>query len=107
MKRYKDILALIKESKNQYMEVKKLYDKSLKDESLDIHINVKNLMENLRSILDYTAHDIYEDICKPYRQRLSKSDLCNIHFPYGRNENDFKSGIGSSLSDLKILSPPM
>lgn len=107
MKRYDDVLALIEESKKQYMEVKKLYDKSLKDKSLDIRINVKNLMENLRSILDYTAHDIYEDICKPHRQRLGKPDPRNIYFPYGRNENDFKSGIGSSLPDLKILFPSM
>lgn len=105
MKRYDDALALINESKEQYMRVKELYDKCLKDKSLDIRVKIKNLMENLHSILDYTAHDIYEDICKPHRQKPGKSDSFNIYFPYGRNENDFKSRIGKSLPDLEILSP--
>ena len=106
MKRYEDVITLITESKEQYMEVKELYDKSLKDKSLDIRIKVKNLMENLRSILDYTTHDIYEEVCKYNRQKSGKSDPSNIYFPYGKNENDFKSSIGRSLPNLEILSPP-
>ena len=105
MKRYEDVITLIKESQEQYMKVKELYDKALKDKSLDIRVKVKNLMENLRSILDYTARDIYEDICKIHRQKSGKSDPSNIYFPYGKNENDFKSSIGRSLPDLEILSP--
>lgn len=106
MKRYEDVLALIKESKEQYIGVKELYDKSLKDKSLDIRIKVKNLMENMRSTLDYTAHDVYDDICKHHRQKSGKSDLFNVYFPYGKNEIDFKSSIGRSLPNLEILSPP-
>jgi len=105
MKRYNDVFLLIQESKKQFDEVKKLYDKSLEDKSLDIRINVKNLMENLRSILDYTARDIYEDVCRNHRQKLGKTDPRNIYFPYGRKENDFKSGIGSNLPDINNLSP--
>ena len=105
MKRYEDVLALVKESKKQYIGVKELYDKSLKDKSLDIRIKVKNLMENMRSTLDYTAHDVYDDICKHYRQKSGKLDLFNIYFPYGKNEIDFKSSIGRSLPNLAILSP--
>jgi len=105
MKRYDDVLALIEESKEQYIEVKKSYDKSLKDKSLDIRIKVKNLMENLRSILDYTCRDIYEDICRHHRQKLGKADPRRIYFPYGRNENVFKRSIGGSLPDLEALSP--
>jgi len=51
MKRHEDVLVLIKESTKRYEEVKELYDKALRDKSLDIRIKVKNLMENLRSIL--------------------------------------------------------
>ena len=104
MKRYKDVLVLIQESTKQYKEVRELYDKALRDKSLDIRIKVKNLMENLRSILDYTAHDIYESVCRPHRQILGKPDPRNIYFPYGRNENDFDSSIASSLPDLEVLS---
>ena len=107
MKRYEDVLALIKESIKRYEEVKGLYDKALRDKSLDIRIKVKNLMENLRSILDYTAHDIYESVCRPHRQKLGKPEPRNIYFPYGRNENDFNSSIMNSLPDLEVLSVPI
>jgi hypothetical protein len=82
MKRYRDVLTLIYESTKQYSEIQQLYDKSLLDKSLDIRIKVKNLMENLRSLLDYTAYDTYESVCKPHRQKSSKPDPRNIYFPY-------------------------
>lgn len=107
MKRYKDAIALIQESTKQYEEVKDLYDKALRDKSLDIRIKVKNLMENLRSILEYTTHDIYEDICEPHCRKLGKRVPRNIYFPYGRTENDFKSSIANSLPDIEILSMPI
>jgi hypothetical protein len=104
MKRYDDIIALIQESTGQYDEIKGSYEKSLRDKSLDIRIKVKNLIENLRSVLDYTAHDIYEVVCKSHRQKLNKPHPRNIYFPYGRNESDFRSSITKSLPDLKGLS---
>ena len=107
MKRYSDVLALIQESEDQFNEVKALYDKALRDKSLDIRIKVKNLMENLRSILDYTAHDIYESICESHRRKLGKRKPRNIYFPYGRTEDDFKSSITNSLPDLEVLSKPI
>ena len=107
MKRYSDVLALIQESTDQFNEVKVLYEKALRDKSLDIRIKVKNLMENLRSILDYTTHDIYEDICKPYREKLGKRDPRRIYFPYGRTEDVFRSNITKSLPNLKNLSMPI
>lgn len=105
MKRYDDVRALIRESKEQYVEVKKSYDKALKDKSLDIRIKVKNLMENLRSILDYTSRDIYEKICKHHRQKSGRPDPRRIYFPYGRNEDTFRKSIGSSLPGLEVMSP--
>lgn len=107
MKRHEDVLALIQESTRQYEEVKESYDKALRDKSLDIRIKVKNLMENLRSILDYTAHDIYESVCKQHQQKSGKPDPRNIYFPYGRNEKDFNASIMNSLPDLEILSMPI
>lgn len=107
MKRHSDVLTLIQESEDQFNEVKALYDKALRDKSLDIRIKVKNLMENLRSILDYTACDIYENICEPHRRKLGKRNPCNVYFPYGRTEDDFKSSIINSLPDLEVLSKPI
>jgi len=107
MNRYKDVLALIQETNKQYEEVIGLYDKALRDKSLDIRIKVKNLMENLRSILDYTARDIYESACRPHREKLNKPNPRNIYFPYGRYEEDFKSSITNSLPDLEVLCQPI
>lgn len=104
MKRYGDVISLIQESRDQFTEVEALYDRALRDKSLDIRIKVKNLMENLRSILDYAARDVYDDICKPHRQKLGKHNPRNIYFPYGRTEDDFKSSITNSLPDLEVLS---
>lgn len=107
MTRHKDVLALIQESAKQYEEIKKSYDETLRDKSLDIRIKVKNLMENLRSILDYVAHDIYESVCRPQQQKSGKPDPRTIYFPYGRNEKDFNASIMNSLPDLEVLSVPI
>ena len=61
-------------------------------------------MENLRSALDYIAHDIYELQIAPVRTAEGKPEVKKIYFPYGETENNFKSGIGSSLPDLKKIS---
>jgi hypothetical protein len=62
-------------------------------------------MENLRSALDYMAHDIYEACCKAPRAPTGAADPKNIYFPYGRTEHDFKSGVGSSLPGLEAYAP--
>ena len=62
-------------------------------------------MENLRSALDYMAHDIYESCCQTTRLASGKPEPRNIYFPYGRSEADFRSGVGSSLPGLDTLAP--
>lgn len=61
-------------------------------------------MENLRSALDYMAHDVYEAKCQPVRVAAGKADPRNIYFPYGKTTADFFSGVQSSLPDLKTIS---
>jgi hypothetical protein len=62
-------------------------------------------MENLRSALDYMAHDIYESCCQSARITSGQLDPKNIYFPYGKTEADFKSGVGNSLPGLAALAP--
>ena len=59
MKRAGRIEALIRRSKLDFEDVKKSYDKSLHEKHVneDLKISIKNIFENLRSCLDYLAHD--------------------------------------------------
>ncbi len=65
-------------------------------------VSVKNTLENLRSVLDYSAQDILE--------RLKESSNNNklptkVYFPYGQKENHFKRSIKNNLPNLKQCEP--
>lgn len=100
MSRKSDVNTIIAAAKEEYEIIRKEYDRALREKSLDLRVQVKNIMENLRSPLDYMAHDIYEICCQAARTAAGKSDPHNIYFPYGRTEAEFKSRIGTSLPDL-------
>jgi hypothetical protein len=105
MNRKDDVNTILAAAKEQFESIRKNYDRALREQSLDLRVPVKNLMENLRSSLDYMAHDIYESCCQAARIAAGKPDPRNIYFPYGRTEADFNSGVGSSLPDLSSNSP--
>lgn len=105
MSRKDDVETLLTSAKEQYERICEGYDKALRDESLDFRVPVKNLVENLRSALDYMAHDIYESCCQTAQVTSGKPEPHNIYFPYGRTEADFKSAVGSSLPALSSLAP--
>jgi len=75
--RESEINALIKRTKTQYSDIKRKYDLSLAQQSLsqELSIDIKNLCENLRSALDYLAHDIRETHCPS----ANKKDI--FYFP--------------------------
>jgi len=54
---------------------------------------IKNVFENIRSVLDYSAKDIFENI--------SKGSASRIYFPYRKNETDFDHAINSNFGNLK------
>lgn len=62
MKRQKDIEALFEVAESQLQEIKSEYEKSLNDKEVKprLKILIKNYLENLRSVLDYIAHDIHD-----------------------------------------------
>ncbi len=104
MSRRNDVEAILKAVKDQHEDLKSKYDEALKNKSLDLRVQVKNMMENLRSALDYMAHDIYESFCKSIRLAAGKPDPCNIYFPYAKSEQDFNSRINSTLPGLQSQS---
>lgn len=100
------VLALLEHAKNDLIaiiEPKYKESLTLKNVPASLQIDIKNYMENLRSALDYLAHDIYEKIIKPNQPTTKKIE--NIHFPYGKTENDFKSRMESNLPGLQTLNP--
>lgn len=65
MKRKNGVQALIKRSEEVFKSLTSDYEKSLHNKSVssELKIDIKNLCENLRSVLDYLAHDIRETHC--------------------------------------------
>ena len=65
-------------------------------------VSLKNILENLRSALDYLAKDIlYKLKSDPKNKALSEK----IYFPYGQKENHFKKSVQRNLSPLKQCEP--
>ena len=67
MKRTLSIDALLSKSRASFGELKSAYEASLREKSIraDLKVDIKNVFENLRSCLDYLAHEIFEALCQP------------------------------------------
>ena len=60
MQRSKSIQALINKAKKDFDALKTDYESSLQHQSIseELKVDIKNIFENLRSCLDYLAHDV-------------------------------------------------
>lgn len=105
MSRKDDVNKLVCAAEDQYNTIRKEYKRALSDKSLDLRVPVKNLMENLRSALDYMAHGIYETYCQAEIISAGRKEPSNIYFPYGLTEEDFKLGVERSFLNLTKYSP--
>ena len=76
MKYFEDAVALVEYTDDQIDEIEKLYRASLEKKELDSNllIKYKNLLENLRSSLDYCAHGL----CEKY----GNGPKHDAYFPY-------------------------
>ncbi|MBN2548376.1 MAG: hypothetical protein JXB15_04405 [Anaerolineales bacterium] len=103
--RRSDVDTVLIEATRQHTMIRQGYERALQDKSLDLRVPVKNLMENLRSALDYMAHDVYIACCQAVRRANGKPDPRKIYFPYGRTEEDFIKRVGDWLPNLGTNSP--
>ncbi len=105
--RKEQVSALLSHIKDDLYKIESKYKDALKDKTIpdSLRIDIKNLLENLRTILDYLAHDIYEQKIQPSRRANGKQDIDNkkIYFPYGKTLNDFRSSVGSRLPELDSI----
>lgn len=86
MSYFDDAKELVKYTESQFDKIKKVYKQSLHKRSIEpeLLIEIKNLMENLRSALDFIAHGLFNKY-----GNSTKSNL-KIYFPYAI-ENQSKS----------------
>lgn len=84
-----DAKELITESKETFKEIKEAYEESLHDRTVKpkLLIKIKNFMENLRSALEFTAHDLFD------KYGSSTASDPYIYFPYAWS--------GLSLADFQ------
>ncbi|PHS65656.1 MAG: hypothetical protein COB12_07085 [Flavobacterium sp.] len=86
-----DTFELINHSKKQIQSI----SSSLKKGTLN-KVEIKNTLENLRSILDYLAVNISSKLKHPKKR---------VHFPYGRRQNHFKNAVKLNLPNLSTEFP--
>jgi hypothetical protein len=65
---------------------------------------IKSFLEHCRSMLEYTAQDIFE-LVVPIQERTrklnSKDSNVNVYFPYGEIKKTFRSSVSRNLPGLK------
>lgn len=90
MSYFDDAKKLVKHAGNQFGKIKKVYEQSLHEKSIkpELLIEIKNLMENLRSALDFTAHGLFNK----YGDQTTSNP--KIYFPYAtekQSKSDFQN----------------
>ncbi len=105
--RKKDVKILLEHVKAKLTNIKKKYDQSLHEKDIpgSLRVDIKNVMENLRSSLEYMAQDVHETLITPYRKIKNLKAITKVYFPYGKDEQHFRSSIKHNLPDLEIIKP--
>ena len=102
-KRKDSIQALLKRCDADIKKIEKEYNDSLRTQQVrsDLQVDIKNFCENLRSVLDYIAHDIRETHC------ASAYPKARFYFPILSNRADFEAqakkwfpGLDATVPDL-------
>lgn len=99
MSRRKNIEALLARAEKSVTPLKADYDAALKAKTIseDIKIDIKNIFENLRSALDYLAHDISE--------HLAGSQPARLYFPIRQTPADFDQAMAKDYPGVRESHP--
>lgn len=95
MQRSISIQALINKAKKDFTALKSDYASSLQHQTIseELKVDIKNIFENLRSCLDYLAHDIYEECVG--------DDMPNrLYFPIRQTTQEFTQAINRDFPNL-------
>ena len=107
MMRDSDVNSLLTHVDSSFVDIKAAYERSLREKNIpaSLRIEVKNVMENLRSCLDYMAQDIAETVIMPYRRANKLSTLKRVYFPYGKDRQSYNESVKRNLPGLQTVSP--
>lgn len=97
MSRKTDIEALLNRANKTLPKINEEYEKALhsKTISADLRIDIKDYFGNLRSVLDYLAHDIVENHCP----NANPKDI--LYFPIRADQASFDNVMKKSYPDLQ------
>ena len=103
MSRKADIEALLGRAEKIFTKINKEYENALhkREISADLRIDIKDYFGNLRSVLDYLAHDIVDRYC-PKRNPKDK-----LYFPIRGDKESFDNLIKKSYPDLHSNCKPV
>ena len=98
MNRAVSISALLKKSNQDFVDLQASYESSLHEKHVreNLKVSIKNIFENLRSCLDYLAHDIFEKHCS----FAKKPD--RLYFPIRATSTDFLSSVSKDYPQLQV-----
>jgi hypothetical protein len=101
MNRDAEINALFTKASKQLTEIRAEYKKSLDAQNVTdlLKVEIKNFFENLRSVLDYSAHSIREKYCPSANPRT------RFYFPILPNINSFTSQMNNWYPNLSSSCP--
>ncbi|EJS65821.1 hypothetical protein CN425_02245 [Bacillus cereus] len=101
--RKKSCTLLIEECEELLGQIDDKFRKTFENpENIEVAVpKVKTFLEHCRSILEYTAQDIFE-LVVPEQERIRKlkSRDNNVYFPYGSTTKIFRSSVSRSLPGL-------
>lgn len=102
-----DVKGVLEHVASDLSALEKSYWSALRKKKLPsaLRIDVKNVMENLRSCLDYMAQDINDTVVTPHRSAMGLKLVKIVYFPYGKTKADFDASVGRNLPDLGKLKP--
>jgi hypothetical protein len=103
MSRLPDIDALLLHSREAFGRIQERYAASLEDQRVsdDLRVEIKGFFENLRSALDYCAHEIRERFCKPLKSKE------RIYFPILPSDKDFERQMNQWFPKLQSAVPDL
>jgi hypothetical protein len=103
MKRTTSIDALLRRSRDGLAPLKVAYDKSLHEKTIgaDLRIDIKNMFENLRSCLDYLAHEIFEVHCS------AEQTSSRLYFPIRSSQAEFQQAIARDYPGINSKCPAL
>jgi hypothetical protein len=101
MKRAHSIQALLRKASSDCTALRAAYAASLHEHQVneDLKVGIKNILENLRSCLDYLAHDIFETHCSSHK----KPD--RLYFPIRHTSGEFLQVISKDFPSLSSSAP--